>query len=36
MSVSIVPTLDMERVEAWMLSRNLIKAAPAYEDVVFP
>ena len=27
---------DMERVEAWMLSRNLIKAAPAYEDVVFP
>ena len=27
---------DMARVETWMLSRGLIKTAPAYADVVFP
>lgn len=27
---------DMERVETWMMSRGMIKKAPAYQDVVFP
>lgn len=27
---------DMERVQGWMISRGMLKRAPAYEEIIFP